>query len=161
VDRTRTLFIFLVASLTSAQAWGLTAADGVSQTPASLNGAYVLRFNVFAGSTLESGSTVTCRAWIHYKIAVLDGVLIPAAVVSVSGRTAAGGSTATPVTCAIEMPLSWTTNRAPQGMVLSYEVEALPAAGLQLATRVVSQPNIPIVSPQAGGIASMTFNVVF
>ena len=161
MDRARALFVFLLASLISAQAWGLTAADGISQTPAPLNGAYVLRFNVYAGSMLESGSTVTCRAWIHYKMAALDGVLISAVVVSVSGGSAAGGFTATSVTCAMEIPLSWTTNRAPQGTVLSYEVEALPAAGLQLATRVVSQLNIPIVSPPAGGVASMSFNVAF
>ncbi len=158
MDRTRALFVFLLASLISAQAGGLTAADGGSQTPVSLNGTYLLRFNVYSGSTLESESTVTCRAWIHYKMAAPDGVLIPAVVVS---GTRPGGLTEAAATCAMEISFGWTTNRTPQEMVLSYEVEAVPAAGLRSAKRVASQRDIPIMSPQAGGIAAMSFNVAF
>ena len=60
MDRTRALFVFLLASLISAQAGGLTAADGGSQTPVSLNGTY-LPVDSVALVTAPSGGLFT--AW--------------------------------------------------------------------------------------------------
>jgi hypothetical protein len=157
VDRARTLFVFLLAFLISAQAEGLAAVDGISQAPAPLNGAYIVHLNVHAGSTLESGGTVACRAWIRSS---RDGGRASTVASPVRGGRGAVGFTATAATCVVEIPFSWAGKEASRGIVWSYEVEVVPAAGSRQASRVVSQRDIPMVLPQPG-VVSMSFDVVF
>lgn len=153
--------LLCIAMLASA----LAQAAGVPEIRASsftVTGVYSLTFNLNIATTLPAGTTITCRARI---VPNQGGVDLrgqqPAAspVRTVAGLAAVAGSTAT---CATEIPFSWTVTSARNGVVLSYEIDAVSNSGsVPILVRSSGQQNVGIAFPASGGSANLHFNLTF
>jgi hypothetical protein len=141
-----------------------TAADALGQPASSMtvSGVYALTFNLSILSTLPTGTTVTCRARIAPNPGELDlgnPRLVAVQVETAAGVAAVNGST---VTCATEIPFSWTVMSAQGGVVLSYEIDAVSSAGLApLLLRSSARQGIGAAFPPAGETTSLSFNITF
>ena len=159
--RIRTPLLLCIALLTSASA----LAAGVPElrgSSFSLTGVYSLTFNLNIASTLPAGTTIICRARIVPNQGGVDlrGQQTTATPVgTATGLAAVNGSTAN---CATEIPFSWTVTGARDGVVLSYEIEAVTNSGsFPLLIRRSGQQNVGVAFPASGGSARLSFNLTF
>lgn len=159
--RIRIPLLLCVALLVSAAAQAASVPE-LRASSFTVSGVYALTFNLNLATTLPAGTTITCRA----RIVPNQGGLNPGSqqlsampVGTVTGLAAMTGSTAT---CAQEIPFSWTVTNAPNGVVLSYEIDAVNNSGsIPLLIRTSGQQNIGVAFPASGERASLSFNLIF
>ena len=138
----------------------LAAAAPVLRGPSAMvSGVYLVTFHLKFLSSLPAGSTITCRARITPNPAGLDlrnpqpGANIAAAV----GQATVTGPMAT---CAAEIPFAWTLASGQDGMVLSYEIDAVSNSGpVPIVLRSSAGQSIGATSPVSGD--SLSLNLAF
>lgn len=157
--RVRIPMLLCVPLLASAFA----SAAGVPELRGSstaVSGVYSLTFNLRFAATLPAGTMITCRARIVPNQGAADprGQQPANPVGTVMGLAVGGGSTAT---CATEIPFSWTMTSERNGVVLSYEIQAVSNSGPIPVLRSSGQQNVGVALPAPGGRASLNFNLSF
>jgi len=161
MNRTRIALLLITVSVASI-AWAGPPADprGTS-SPVAVNGVYTVTFHVNLGSTVPTGSAVTCRARIAPNLQAFQNLnhgTVPVdsatGVGTVTGSSLAGSA----ANCSVEIPFAWTVSEAQTGVALSYEVDAV-SAGAPVAAR--TQPGIAVAYPPQGGATRLSFNVSF
>jgi hypothetical protein len=134
----------------TASAW---AAPAEGNAPAAVYSSFVeLRLNI--ASSLPAGSILTCKAEI------VPGTFDEpdrgfAFFGRASGATTLRETTISPgaaALCTLEIPFSWTGNRAPRTLILRYEIDGASPAGLAVlqkglstALRLAPSPAVQIV----------------
>jgi hypothetical protein len=159
--RSRISLFLLFASLASTTAWSRPVAEHHGQGPTAESGVYSITFNLNIVSTLPANSTITCKAQIAPAGSMESSFNQQAAVPveSASGVAAVTGATAT---CLVEIPFSWSVERARNGASLSYEIDAVNASGtLPAVVRTSIQQGVAEAYPSSGGTSSVSFNVTF
>lgn len=161
MNRTRNLLLMLLVPVASI-AWAGPAADSRGGPGSvAVNGVYSVTFHVYLGSTVPTGSSITCRARIAPNLSGFANLNRGTAPVEAQAGVAAGpGSSLTGSTanCSVEIPFAWTVVSAQNGAALSYEVDVV-SGGLPLAAR--TQQGIGVAYPPPGGKASLGFTVTF
>ena len=138
----------------AAAVWAAHAANPDNAAAAqTVNGAYAVTFSVKAPSTLQSGSTVTCKARVEPKPGAPgsrpDAAQMAQGVATLSGLSA---------TCTVVVPFSFAYGDPRDGAALSYEVDAVNGPTLEAVRR---QDGIAVPIPQAGGTANVHLDVNF
>jgi hypothetical protein len=152
----RILLLLSVASLVAFAAPSASCQEHLT----TVSGVYAVNFNVRIASTLPAGTTITCRAQIvpgQGAPGFLNQQWNAYPVGTAAGLAAVTGSTAT---CAAEIPFSWTVTSGQNGVMLSYEIDAVTSSGS--ATMLVRRSALQGISaafPVSGGSASLSFNV--
>jgi len=160
MNRIRISAFLLLASLASASGWSQSAAQHRGGAPTAVSGVYSITFNLSIASTLPANSTIVCKAQITPGIAGFGNYNAQAVPVeSASGVASVSGPTAT---CSVEIPFAWTVETARGGAALSYEIDAINAAGsLPAVVRTSAQQGVAESYPSPGGTSSVTVNVTF
>jgi hypothetical protein len=159
--RARIAVLLLIASLASTAAWSRPVAEHRGASPTAVSGVYSITFNLNIASTLPANSTITCKAQIAPAGSSFEGFTSQAGAPyeSATGVATVTGSTAS---CAIEIPFSWSVQSVRGGVALSYELDAINAAGsLPAVVRTSILENVQEPYPASGGTSSLTFNVTF
>jgi hypothetical protein len=161
-DRIPLLLCLALLAPVYALATGAALAEGAREVrgPSTMvSGVYLVTFHLKILSALPAGSTITCRARIAPNPAGLDlrnpqlGVTPADAV----GQAAVTGPTAT---CAAEIPFAWTLASGQDGIVLSYEIDAVSNSGSEpVLLRSSAGQSIGVVLPASG--ASLSLNLAF
>jgi hypothetical protein len=117
-------------------------------------GAYTVTFHVLAPTTVPDGATLTCKARIAPRVSGTD-LLNPAAVVaeSIQGVATVSGSAAD---CTVQVPFAFAVDKANDVALLSYEIDALTAAG---PVFVRTQQGIGVQIPPPGTTANVLLDV--
>jgi hypothetical protein len=157
----RTPLLLCVVLLASAVA----QAVGVPELRANsfaVTGVYSLTFNLNLASPLPAGTTITCRAQIAPNQGRVDLRGQQSAAIPVRTVTGLALATGTTATCATEIPFSWSVSGVREGVVLSYEIDAVSTSGsIPLLVRRSAQQNIGVPFPASGGSARLNFNLTF
>jgi hypothetical protein len=138
----------------SVAVWAAHAVDSPANTQTA-SGAYAVTFSVKAPSTVESGSTVTCKASIAARLAAQGNDSEAAAAQTAQGVAKLSGLTAN---CLVLVPFSFANGDPRAGAALSYEIDAVNGSTLE-AVRMQDGINVPY--PQAGATANLHLNVNF
>jgi hypothetical protein len=175
--RARILLLLCLALLApvSMMAAGSTLSTGTALAAGSpevrgpstmVSGVYLVTFHLNILSTLPAGSTITCRARIAPNPAGLDlrNQQPGANILGAAGQTTVTGPTAT---CAAEIPFAWTLARgqdglatAQDGMVLSYEIDAVSNSGsVPLLVRRSAGQSVGALLPASSD--SLSLNLAF
>jgi hypothetical protein len=157
--RVRTSLLLCLALLAPLAALAATPLrHGGSSSSSAVSGVYSVTFNLTIASTLPTGSTITCRAQIapnqsgSYSFGQSSATLVETA----TGIATVSGSTAT---CTVEIPFAWTVSSTRNGVLLSYEVDALTSTSL--VVRSSMQQNITEAYPTSGGTVSPSYTLTF
>jgi hypothetical protein len=145
----RALCLSIVASLfcMTCPAWA-THAEG--NAPAAPLSPWV-QFRFAIASSLPAGSILTCKAEIVPSPNVFGNGAAP--IAAASARTILRGASAI---CALEIPFSWTGNRASRALALRYEIDAATPAGGVVLQRGLS-PAVSLASSPAGPVVNLNF----
>jgi hypothetical protein len=163
MHRSRIPVLLLIASLASASAWSRPVAEhhGSNPTPTAVSGVYSITFNLNIASTLPANSTITCKAQIVPASSSFNGLASQEAAPfeSAAGVATVTGSTAT---CSVDIPFSWSLQSTRRGVALSYQLDAVNAAGsLPAVVRSSVLQNIQESYPASGATSSISFDVTF
>jgi hypothetical protein len=147
--------VLLVAAST-AFAGGLPDQRGA----ATVSGVYSVTFNLRLASELPAGSMITCRARLVPNQGGNDlrNLQLPATPVA-AGQALVTGST---VTCAAEIPFAWTITSAPDGVVMSYEIQAVSSRGaMPVLLRSSALRLVGTAFPASCGSSGLSLTLIF
>ncbi len=161
MNRTR-IALFLMSVSVASIAWAGPPADprGVA-SPVAVSGVYTVSFHVTLGTTVPTGSAVTCRARIAPNLQAFQNLnrgTVPVESATGAGKVAGSSLAGSTANCSVEIPFAWTVSEAQNGVVLSYEVDAVGGAAPVAA---LTQPGVAVAYPPMGGAARLRFNVAF
>jgi hypothetical protein len=152
----------LLAMLASAAVWAAPAADQrAGAAPTAMTGVYAVTLNVNPGSTAPSGGMITCKAKIAPNLPGFENMNQGAVPVeSAPGVAMVGGSgrPGSSVLCSVKIPFAWMVNDRGNGVMLSYEIDAMSGSGV---AAVRTQQGIGMAYPEMGGTANVRLNVTF
>jgi hypothetical protein len=131
------------------------AAAGDAPAPAlsAVNGVYVLAFDASEATPMPAGARLVCKARMIPNLPNAENSNIQPAV---GGGASPVGSRAK---CTLEVPFSWVVIHPQNGASLSYEIEAVSAAGTRIWA--IAQRGIGVAYPRAGTTAQMSFTLRF
>jgi hypothetical protein len=155
--RVRISLLLCLALLASAVA----SAQKDRGNPTAVSGVYSVTFNLSILSTLPTETTMTCQAQIapHPGVGLGNRRQALGPVETAAGIAAITGPKAT---CAVKIPFAWTVTGMLNGVVLSYQIDAVSHAGpAPLLIRSSARQNISAPFPVQGGNTSLSFNLVF
>jgi hypothetical protein len=136
--------------------WAAHAANPDTPVAAQpISGAYAVTFSIKAPSTVQSGSTVTCKARITPKLAAQTNGREATPAQTVQGVATLSGLAAN---CTVLVPFSFASGDPRTGAALSYEIDAVSGSTLEAVRR---QDGIAVPLPQAGTTANLRLDVNF
>jgi hypothetical protein len=140
----------------SAAVWAAHAVNPDSAVAAqTVSGAYAVTFSVKAPSTIQSGSSVTCKARIAPRLTGQGN-----GPETVPAQTAQGVATLSGLAanCTVVVPFSFASGDPRGGAALSYEIDAVNGTTLEAVRK---QEGIAVAYPQPGATANVHLDVNF
>ncbi len=142
------LAAWAMASSTAMAAVGDVVATAAST---SVQGVYLLTFDLGGATQMPAGATLNCRARIIPNLPGGDHATVQPAV--------AGTTTELKPKCRVEVPFSWIVTQPQSGALLSYQIEAVSANGMRVWS--TAQDGIGVAYPAAGATLQMDFKLTF
>jgi hypothetical protein len=161
MNRTRIALCLISVSVASIAWAGPPADPRGGPSPVAVNGVYTVTFHVNLGSTVPTGSAVTCRARIAPNLQAFQNFnrgSAPVESAAAAGTVVASSLAGSTANCSVEIPFAWTVAETQNGVALSYEVDAV-SGGSPVAAR--TQPGVAVPYPPQGSEARLSFSVTF